>query len=177
MDTRSRVELSVAMARLAAGDRSVQKAVFEAVWPPMRAFCKRVLKDDSAGEDAAQQAIIRLFEQASDFQRDADALSWALEIASWECRTQLRRRGRSREGELSPAALLVPSPQATPERSFEDRELEAALHEVMGELEPAQRKALGEKDDATVSAATWRKRRERALARLKTLWRSHHDDP
>jgi RNA polymerase sigma factor (sigma-70 family) len=175
MDTRSRAELSVGMARLAAGDRSAQKPVFEAVWPAVRAFCRRVLKDESAAEDAAQQAVIRLFEQASDFQRDADALSWALEIASWECRTQLRRRGRSREGALNAASLGVPSAEPTPEQSLEELELQAAVREVVGELAPAQRAALGEKNEPRISDATWRKRRERALTRLKTLWRSRHD--
>jgi RNA polymerase sigma-70 factor, ECF subfamily len=79
----SQAALSLALARLARGDRSAQRAVFEAAWPLVRGFCRRMLRDVADSEDAAQRALIRLFEQASHYDLERDGLTWALEIALW----------------------------------------------------------------------------------------------
>jgi len=178
MDPSSRAAISVALARLAGGDRSAQRTVFEAVWPIVRDFCRKMLATAADAEDAAQQAIIRTFAQASDYDVSRDGLAWVLEISLWECRTMLRRRARSREHELSAQAMTVPDLGASPEEAAERRDLEAALAAALGGLTQADRAALADGltgEQAGVAPATWRKRRERALSRLRLLWRSQHD--
>lgn len=162
---------SLALAQLARGDRSAQRRVFDEGWPLLRGFCRRMLRDASEAEDAAQRALIRLFEQASQYDVDRDGLAWALEIALWECRTVLRRRGRSRTEAMSAAAYDVSDGAPSAEAVFERKEVEAALAETLGTLSAVERRALLD----GLTGTTWRKRRQRALSRLKLLWSTHHE--
>jgi RNA polymerase sigma-70 factor (ECF subfamily) len=143
----------------------------------MKSFCRKLLADPGDAEDAAQSALIRLFEQASDYDPTRDGLSWALEIALWECRTARARRARSREEELGESALKVADAAPSPEADAGRRQLEQALAGALSELSEGDRAALLEQlspRGETVAPATWRKRRERALKRLRLLWRTQH---
>jgi RNA polymerase sigma factor (sigma-70 family) len=161
-----RAALSIALARLAAGDRSAQRPVFDVAWPVTRDFCAKFLGAGADAEDAAQRALIRLFEQASDYDVSRDGLSWALEIAVWECRTLLKRRARE---QAKRAEATEPLP--TPETLLERAQLERALSQTFSTLSASDRAALLD----GLSGATWRKRRQRALVRLKALWSTHHE--
>ncbi len=172
MDSLARAQLNVSLARLAGGDRSAQRPVFELVWPVLRDFSRRVLVEPADAEDAAQRAVIRLFEQACAYDVDRDALTWALEIALWECRTTLKKRSRSQEAELSVSALAVADAAPGPEAAAARAELEAALAGTLAAMSQTDRAALLE----GLTGATWRKRRERALGRLKMLWRTRYGD-
>lgn len=178
MDASSRAALSVALARLAGGDRSAQREVFDAAWPVLRSFCRRYLGDAPEAEDAAQKALIRLFEQAPHYDVERDALAWALELAMWECRTARRRRGRERAVVLSSEALAVADATESPFAAAERRDTEAALAAALSSLPEKDREVLADgmsAEAAGVQPATWRKRRERALSRLKLLWSARHD--
>jgi RNA polymerase sigma-70 factor (ECF subfamily) len=98
-----RAELRRLMERLADGDRGAFRPAFDLLWPRLRAFGLRYARAD--GEDAAQQALLRVFSRASEYDRERDALAWALGIAAWECRTFRRKRQRRRED-----AVAVPQP-------------------------------------------------------------------
>jgi DNA-directed RNA polymerase specialized sigma24 family protein len=89
--------LDALMARLAEGDRSAFSPVFERLWPPALRLCANMLKNDADAADAAQHAMEKILVRASDYDPSRPALPWALAIASWECRTILRRRFRRRE--------------------------------------------------------------------------------
>ncbi|WP_437758598.1 RNA polymerase sigma factor [Sorangium sp. So ce1389] len=163
------------MRRLADGDRAAFDPVYAALWPAISAFCRRMLGGEADAEDAAQQALLKIFDRASTFDPEADALTWALAIAAWECRTARRRRARSREApdELFPSiAADVP----TPEDAAIARDLDDAAREVLGTLAEADRETLratvleGDRDPS-ISGAAFRKRRERAFARLREAWR------
>ena len=164
------------MCRLADGDRTAFEPVYAALWPVLCAFCSRLLGDLDA-EDAAQLAILKLFDRAASFDPDRDALSWALAIAAWECRTARKRRGRRREAALDDAFTLE-EPAASPEARNAQAQLEAAAQEVLGVLSEADRETLHmtmmDEAPAGVAAATFRKRRERALDRLRSAWRRIH---
>lgn len=163
--------LSLALARLARGDRSAQRAVFDEAWPVVRGFCRRMLFGTADAEDAAQRALIRLFEQASHYDVDRDGLAWALEIALWECRTVLRSRSRSRTEELSSGAYDVVDSAPPADALVERKEIEAALADILGALSHVDRQALLD----GLTGVTWRKRRQRAFSRLKLLWSAHHE--
>jgi RNA polymerase sigma factor (sigma-70 family) len=178
LDASSRAALCLALARMAGGDRSAQREVFEATWPVMRDFCRKFLSNDADADDAAQRALIRLFEQSAKYDVSRDALAWALELAVWECRTARRRRGRERAVDIEPLALTVADGAASPLAVAERRELEAALGAALEKLPARDRQVLADEMTATeagVGAATWRKRRERALGRLRLLWSATHE--
>lgn len=159
------------MARLADGDRSAFHAVFERLWPPTQRLCRHMLQHDADASDAAQEAMKKIFERASDYDPERPALPWALTIAAWECRTVLRRRARRRE--LSSDHALDPSDAASEDRFVERGLVQAALVALEG-LSATDRETLiatFADEASSVTGATLRKRRERALERLRASFR------
>jgi RNA polymerase sigma-70 factor (ECF subfamily) len=130
-----------------------------------------MLKNDADAADGAQQAMIRILERASDYDPTRPALPWALAIAAWECRTILRARFRRRETPGDPSVGLGVH---VSEEDFIARQLSAAAVAVMGELSVADQDVLRATYwdcAAEVGGATLRKRRERALDRLRKGFR------
>jgi RNA polymerase sigma-70 factor, ECF subfamily len=160
-------ELNALMARLAEGDRSVFRAVFSRLWPPTLRLCVSLLKHEADAADAAQQAMHKLLERASDYDPKRPALPWVLAIAGWECRTLQRKRGRRRE---VPEQDLAEPASSDSEVAFVQGNLTQAALTALGELSEADRETLIATfwdEAASVSGATLRKRRERALDRLR----------
>lgn len=174
MDAEGRRELTGLLARLADGDRSAFDLVYAALWPLISAFCARTLAMADS-EDTAQVVLLKLFEQAPNFDRRADALMWALSIAKWEIRTVRQRYARSKVDGLDHASETQ-DPEKDPESLLFEREIAQAVQAVVGMLSPSDRETLAvtmnDEGDTTVPHATLRKRRQRALARLKEAWRS-----
>lgn len=166
------------MERLADGDRASFHPVFAALWPVLRRLAARHLGPDE-GEDAAQEALVKVFFRASEFDRSRNALAWALGIAAFEIRTARRRRQRRRE--VSPGIPEAAGDTApTPEAEAMARDLEATLEEALGGLRPEDAGTLrlyARGDRAPIAAATFRKRVERALARLRAVWRTTDGRP
>jgi DNA-directed RNA polymerase specialized sigma24 family protein len=94
-----RREVNAAMIRFADGDRAAFRVVFDALWPVLLAFTSRVLPVRADAEDAAQRALLKLFDRIADLDRDRDGVAWAITIASYEVLTIRRTRGRRREQE------------------------------------------------------------------------------
>jgi RNA polymerase sigma-70 factor, ECF subfamily len=163
--------LDASMARLARGDRSAFTAVFQALWPRTLRLCAGILKNDADAADAAQQALTKILERASEYDSRRPALPWALGIASWECRTLLKRRARRREVAVDEA--LVGAITGGQEDAVERQLLEAAVT-ALGTLSDTDKETLLAtfwEEAASVGGATLRKRRERALVRLKEAFR------
>jgi len=164
-------EIEVLLARLADGDRSVFSLVFKRLWIPMNRFCSSMLKHEADAADAAQQAMTKIFERASDYDPKRPAMPWALAIAAWECRTLQRKRFRRRE---SPEDSVAEPADERAESELIRRDLTQAALTAMSELPETDRETLLATflDEATsVGGATLRKRRERALDRLRTSFR------
>jgi RNA polymerase sigma-70 factor, ECF subfamily len=164
------------MARLADGDRSAFTHVFALLWPPTERLCRSLLHDPADAADAAQEAMQKILERApADYDPERPALPWALALAGWECRTLLRKRQRRRE---APEAASPEPATLHPEHEFVQRDLSRALREALGELSDLDRDSLlqtfwerAAEDPASGLPATIRKRRQRALARLRTAFR------
>jgi RNA polymerase sigma-70 factor (ECF subfamily) len=189
MTTDSTIDLDGWMVRLADGDRSVLPGVFNALWPPVRRMCHALLKNEADAEDGAQQAMLKIMSRASDYDSTRRALPWALCIASWECRSIARKRQRRREFSVADAKNpieWVPTEESNPERLSQEHELSTAVLAAMGELSETDRNALlGAFWDEAASAvpntntkdktATERKRRQRAIERLRAALRRIYD--
>lgn len=174
MDDLARRQATALLAALADGDRAAFAPLYAALWPRVQAFCRRALDHEADGDDAAQESLVKIFERASEFDRERDATSWALGIAAWQCRTVRQRRRRRGEVDLPAEPLGGVTPD------HEERQLEAAAVEVLGQLRPGEIRvilAAIQDDEALrdgVAPATFRKRLERALGRLRLAWRSRH---
>jgi len=171
--------LDALMARLAEGDRAVFRQVFERLWPPLQRLCRSLLHDQADAADAAQEAMQKILERApADYDRQRPALPWALAIAGWECRTLIRKRQRRRE--VPEADSGQSSEERDSEQEFVQRDLSRAALEALGELSELDRETLlgtfwDEAESSTASEAslpaTVRKRRQRALGRLRDAFR------
>ena len=176
MDRQQRDELQQLFERLASGDRSALEPAFERLWPAVRRFAGHLLRDDAAADDAAQSALLKIFARLSELDLERDALTWALGVTAYECKTARKRTQRRREsGDASLGALSSRDP--SPEEAASRSELEAAALEVLGALRPIDIEtlhALMHDARPDLPAATFRKRLERALHRLQVAWRSRH---
>jgi RNA polymerase sigma-70 factor (ECF subfamily) len=163
------------MARLAEGDRAAFAGVFRELWPRVRALCVSLLRNADDAEDAAQQAMEKILTRASDYDPGRPAVPWALAIAAWECRTLSRWRQRRREiGVDDPAGAAVRNDtSASTEEQFIREELHAATLRALGELSETDRAALTAAywEEARSSAPAARKRRQRAMERLRVAFR------
>jgi len=132
-----------------------------------------MLSNRGDAEDAAQRALVKLFQNAASFDREGDVVSWALAIATWESRTMRRSRRTSEEMPVNLAASGI-----SPEDDTAKRELEAEATRLMGTLSTSDRDTLAQafSPDSSISMAStaFRKRKERALDRLRARWRKHH---
>jgi RNA polymerase sigma factor (sigma-70 family) len=170
-----RAALQEELTALARGDRDAFDSLFQRLWPLLRGFARRFLPEAEA-DDIAQEALLRIFRRASEFDPARDALSWALGIGAWQIRTHRTKARRRREAPAEEAPDLA-DPGPSPEDAALASQLSAALDEALGSLAPGDAATLsayarGERPD--LPAATFRKRVERALARLKAQWRIRH---
>lgn len=162
------------MSAAADGDRTAIEPLFAALWPSLVAYATRFVGDRTLAEDCAQESAVKLFGQLDRFDRERDALTWALAIATWECRTARRRIARRAESAAMPDVLVDGAAVA------EERELVRAAIATLESLSPHDREVItaslldDEELRRTLAPATFRKRLERALVRLRTSWRSRH---
>src|SRR5215831_8190348 len=105
-----RPQLQRWMTAAADGDRSAVDPLFHALWPLLVGYATRFVGDAALAEDCVQEALVRLFGQIDRFDRERDALTWALTHTTWQCRTARRRR--ERRAEAGPP----------PEQSFDGRD-------------------------------------------------------
>jgi len=170
-----RAALQRDLTALARGDRSAFDPVFRRLWPLARGLAARCLPAVEA-EDAAQEALLRIFARASEFDTRRDALAWALGIVAWQVRTH-RTRSRRRREEALETTPEPPGHERSPEDAAVAKDLEATLDRALRELSPADAATLiayARSERPDIPGATFRKRVERALDRLRSLWRIRH---
>jgi RNA polymerase sigma factor (sigma-70 family) len=175
VDRDARRSLNEAMRRLADGERAAFDPVFAALHPLFSRIAMRSLSPAEA-DDVAQSALLKLFARASEFDAERDALSFALGVIGWEIRTSRTRARRRREvGDEKIAALAA-------EDSVEDgliaKDLAQAVNDAIGTLSAEDAATLGavargERPVGT-APATFRKRVERAMTRLRAVWKETH---
>jgi RNA polymerase sigma-70 factor (ECF subfamily) len=180
MDAVRRKAIHDAMVRLSDGDRSAVDVLVDELWPVILAFAERGLGRGADAEDVAQEVFYRICARIADFDRTQDALSWAFGIAGYEIMTQRKRAQRRREIADDTSLAVEPHPGVSQEEALLQREMTAALEHAVGALPIADRELLGLAPNGAPEGAmspTLRKRKQRALDRLRGLWRSIYGDP
>ena len=171
-----RAELNALFARLADGDRAAIDPAYRALWPVVHPFVGRALGPGRTHEadDVTQSALLKLFDQAPRYDTGRDALAWALTIAGWEVRTWRTRSRRSRTGPLQPALAHV-SADTSPEEQVLAAAERQQLADAIAQLPQRDQEVLAQVlADEHLSDATFRKRRERAMGRLRAFLRDVH---
>ena len=177
MESGEKAQLQRDLTSLADGDRDAFRPVFVRLWPVLRDFARRQLPPQDA-EDVAQRALLRVFERASEFDPERDALAWVLGVATWEVRSFRRWRERRREvavrdGEDGADPVCD---RQSPEALVIAREHERALHGALAALAPQDAETLAAfADGDRPGGAVFRKRLQRARARLRLAFSRRHD--
>jgi RNA polymerase sigma factor (sigma-70 family) len=175
VDREQKDELQRLMLRLVDGDRDAFDPLYTALWPVVHRFCARALHGSADADDAAQVALMKIFSRISELDPERSAFAWALGVAAYECKTFRQKSRRRREEPALDDQRAGTEP--TPEDHAIARDLETAAMEVLGSLRPVDVEALralmsGQRP--LLPGATFRKRVERALLRLRTAWSSRH---
>jgi RNA polymerase sigma-70 factor, ECF subfamily len=164
-------ELDDLLKALAEGHREAFTPAFRLLWSPILKLCIGVMGSEADGADAAQTSMLRILERANEYDWRRPALPWAFGIATWECRTLLKRKARSRE---SNDEQLSESDDGHAAAEQEQHVLLGAAVKALGSLSEVDQQTLVATywETATdVSGATLRKRRARALTRLRDAFR------
>ena len=162
-------ELDRLMARLSLGDRAAFDAIYAELSPrALRYALARLPRADA--EDAAQNALTKIFSRASEFTPGRAALPWFYAVLLNEIRAVLRKRGR----EVAWDALLDPPSDAVDaEARLEGMQVHARLGEAIDMLDAPSRAAvmerLGDTPMPTTGSAALRKRLSRTYSRLRLL--------
>lgn len=168
------------MVRLSDGDRTAFPILLEQLWPVILAFAQRGVGHEQDAEDVAQEVFLRICARISDFDRQRDGLSWAFGIASYQIMTHRKSQQRRRETFGGSELRQHVDPAASQEEAMIQQELATALTAAIGALSDEDRVALGlvvAPARADVQGATLRKRRQRALDRLRAVWRKRYGEP
>ena len=160
------------MVRMANGERAAFQDVFNGLWPVCLARAARSLGVRADSEDTAQRAILKVFDRIVDFDRERDGVSWALTITAFEILTTRKQHTRRRE-DAREWDREDDHPRA--DAQLLEHELLTSVRELIGELSERDREALEAMlSGAKPSGETERKRRFRAVERLRAAWRKAH---
>jgi RNA polymerase sigma-70 factor (ECF subfamily) len=156
------------LALAADGDRRAVERAFTRLHPFVLAFCTRALRDPVAAEDATQEALVRLFAHVGAYDAGRAPAPWVLAFASNACRTARKRALRRRESAVVPDLVCYASPEA----ALLEGELRAAVQAMLAALPAldAETLTVAMGDDKPVGP-TFRKRLQRALQRVRAVWR------
>lgn len=120
-----------------------------------------------------------LFDRIVDLDRARDGVAWAATIAGYEVLTTRRavQRRREEHGELvAHRVVAIADTAALPDERYAAHELADAVRAAVGELGPRDQEALAEllAGGTPARGETPRKRRFRAIERLRAAWRRRH---
>lgn len=180
MNLQLRNELNQCMNRLADGDRGAFEFVFDHTWPLVHRLAIKMIGVETDAEDIAQQAFIKVFSRAPEFEKGRDALSWILGIAVFECRTLKQKYRRRKENFISEESFNdFADSKLSAEDEFLQKNLESCVREIISELSLQDQETIlasfGEIARPELSGTTYRKRLQRAMERLKEKWRDRYE--
>lgn len=129
------------LARIAGGDASALRAVYDLHAGKVYALALRILRQPAEAEDIVQETFLALWRQASEFDRERGELSaWVMSMARSRCIDRLRRaRVRTRYAE---SAKAEDDDATTPEDGAADSERGALVRRLLASLPEQQRVAL-----------------------------------
>ena len=136
-------------------------------------YIRAMLGPHADAEDVAQEVFVKVASRIADYDRSRDGLTWVYAIAAFEVRTHLRRLQRRREVPPLAEDAEPADPMPSPVDLMIEEEISRTLVGALGELSDADRTLLeiGERSaDSGLTGTAIRKRRQRALGRLRAVW-------
>lgn len=127
-----------------AGDKNAFANLVERYQKPVYSVCYRMLGTPTAAEDAAQEAFIRAYQALDRYDPTRSFATWLLSIASNYSIDQLRKKKvtiLSIDNEKH-AWLAPPDPGPNPEKAALEKEKQALVQTILGELSDIDRAAV-----------------------------------
>ena len=172
MNATERARLHAAMVRFADGDRAAFRDVFDGLWPMCLALATRSLAQRADAEDVAQRALLKVFDRIVDLDPGRDGVAWAMTITAFEVLTIRKQHTRRREQASAPDRV---DDRPSAGEQLIAHELAPQVAAMIGELSDRDREALEAMlSGRTPRGETERKRRFRAVERLRAAWRKAH---
>ncbi|WP_425394226.1 RNA polymerase sigma factor [Aestuariivita boseongensis] len=129
------------LARYAAGDAAAASELARRHGGRLIALAWRMLNDRAEAEDVAQEAMLRLWRIAPDWESGrAQVSTWLYRVVSNLCADRLRKRRYARVGLDGIADPADPAPSA--DQRMQDATRDRALQEALAELPDRQRQAV-----------------------------------
>jgi RNA polymerase sigma-70 factor (ECF subfamily) len=126
------------MLRTAGGDREAYAALVRHLLPRVLAVTRRMLGSEALAEEAAQEALLRLWTSAASYEpAKARVSTWLTRIAANVCLDRLRRKGEGPWPEQFDVAL-----PANQERDLMQDQVAAKVNAALQSLPERQRLAL-----------------------------------
>jgi RNA polymerase sigma-70 factor (ECF subfamily) len=122
----------------AAGDRRAFRTLYERTGAKLHATVRRILRNEAAAEDAVQEAYVRVWRQAGDFDASiASPIAWMTTIAR-HAAIDIARRSAERvsaaSADVDPEILdRLADPKSDVERLTAGRQLTACLDKLEGD--------------------------------------------
>lgn len=131
---------AAALAAFAAGDRAAALALTERLAPRVLAQAYRMLGNRAEAEDVTQEAMLRLWRIAPDWDAErAQVSTWLYRVVANLCTDRLRKSGRS----VALDAVAEPKDHAaSAAQGIQNRTRAAALREALADLPARQAQAV-----------------------------------
>jgi RNA polymerase sigma-70 factor, ECF subfamily len=138
LEMRAEPDQADLLARVANGDRQAAEALTDLIAPRLLRFAARMLGDLTEAEDVTQEAMLRLWRMAPDWQDGgAQPSTWVFRVASNLCTDRLRRRRPHTE-----AGIDLPDPGQSQDARLMQQTRARALETALQALPERQRQAV-----------------------------------
>ncbi len=159
------------MLRVAAGCRSSFACLMHRYWKPTASLCVKIVLDENAGQELAQETWMDLWRGAARFEPRGEFAAYVRKIARRRCFNWLRDENRRPRGHASPVETLIASGQRDPLETL-------TLRHAVTSLDAHQRELLALRFEHGLSfeeiavelaapASTLRSRAQHALTQLR----------
>lgn len=131
-------EQTVLLARVVRGDRMAAAALTDLIAPRVLRYAARMLGDRTEAEDVTQEAMLRLWRIAPEWQAGlAEPSTWVFRVAANLCTDRLRRRRP-----MVPELPDLPDPGAGQDAALMQEARARALEAALLQLPERQREAV-----------------------------------
>lgn len=130
------------MRRAQDGDQTAYGLVLRAMLPAIRAYARRLIRDETLVEDVIQDTLLTIHKLRHTYDPARPVLPWIAAISSARAIDTLRKGGRSRRNEVSDEAALAAAVDAGAGAALDAFDADREVGRLLGTLPPRQRMLL-----------------------------------
>jgi len=128
--------------RMIAGDAGAFAILLDQYWRPLVLYCRRIVGEQAAAEDAAQDAFVRLWENRDKWKPRSSPRALLYTIARNNALNQRKSASARLRRLVHRAASTAPAQVTTPAERSEASELRAAIEQAIAHLPRRQQEVI-----------------------------------